>query len=178
MFLASIAPTFRLFLLCNLLYGLGVPITGMAAMAMLWSHFPRRKGLISGLLLSSLVMSSSVSSLLVPRLVNPQNLDPDVVIYNGVVSNHLYSEEIANRLPFTMRGLAYLYLLYTLIAVPLFVPLKPSESATRSTFEENKCGTLGTGLKHRVFLQQVLRLGEHFELPEQRFLPNHLRNAQ
>lgn len=151
MFLASAAPSFVLFILCNVLYGVGVPIVGMSTLAMLWSHFPERKGMISGLLLSALVLSSSLSSLVLPYLINPRNQSPDLVISHGVVTNHLYSEEVASRLPFTMKGLGLLYLAYGVLAVPLYLPIKRSENNFLGSFEDNKCGDLRTALRHKVF---------------------------
>ena len=151
MFLASLAPSFAWFTVCNVLYGAGVPVTGLSTLAMLWSHFPAHKGLISGLLLASLVLSSSISSLILPYLINPQNLPPDLTIAHGVVTNHLYSESIASRLPRTMQGLGLLYSLYGILALPLYIPIKPSGLSAVACFEDNKSGDLKTALRHKVF---------------------------
>lgn len=151
MFLASVAPSFFWFIICNVLYGVGVPVVGMSTLAMLWSHFPERKGMISGLLLSALVLSSSVSSFILPYLINPNNLSPDLVINHGVVTNHLYSEHVASRLPFTLRGLGFLYLAYGMLALPLYLPIKQSGHSVLASFEDNKCGSMRVVLRSRVY---------------------------
>lgn len=150
MFLASIAPSFSLYLLCNALYGVGVPIVSLNTLVMLWSYYPRRKGLISGLLLSSLVFGSSLSSLILPYLINPNNQAPDLLINHGVVTNHLYSEVIASRLPSTLRALGLFSLLPGLLAIPFYLPIQPAV-LHKTSFDDNKCEHLSTALRTKVF---------------------------
>ena len=149
MFLASVAPTFSLFLLCNTLNGVGAPVVSMNTLAMLWSHYPERKGLVSGLMLSSLVLGSSLCSLILPSLINPHNLPPDLSIQHGVVTNHIYSEAIASRLPSTLRYLGLFALLPGLLAAPLYLPIQSSPHTASS--QNNQCDSLSTALRSKVF---------------------------
>lgn len=122
----------------------------MSALAMLWSYYPKRKGLVSGLLLSSLVLGSSLCSLLLPSLINPNNLPPDLSIQHGVVTNHLYSQEIASRLPSALRYLGLFSLFPGLLAVPFYLPVE-SASLHKAYYQDNDCDSLSTALRSKVF---------------------------
>ena len=48
-----------------------------------WLFYPKRKGLVSGLILASKSMGSIAWSLLATYLANPNNLSPDLIIDIG-----------------------------------------------------------------------------------------------
>ncbi len=63
----------------------------MAPLRNAWKHFPNKKGLISGIVMMGFGFSSMLFNYISDEIINPEE--------SKVLDNHLYSEEIANRVP-------------------------------------------------------------------------------
>ena len=56
-----------------------------------WKHFPKRKGLISGVIMMGFGFSSVIFNYISDQIINPEEAK--------VLDNNFYSKEIANRVP-------------------------------------------------------------------------------
>ena len=73
-FLASLATKFWVFIvLYGTMSGIGMGITYMIPLVCCYEYFPKRKGLITGIILGSYGLGSSIFNILATIIVNPNN---------------------------------------------------------------------------------------------------------
>ena len=105
-----------------IVYGVGSGITigtgYLLAIYITWTHFPGKKGFVTGLMLFAAGISATILSPLTTWIVNPDDLDPK-------------DPKVIEKVPFMWRCLAVYYLVITLISCALL----PKE---RITEEEKK----------------------------------------
>jgi MFS family permease len=107
--------------------GIGVAMAYTAPLIVAWSHFPEKKGRVSGFITCGFGFSSAIFNLVSTALINPDNLKPDIRVEDGNVVNYYYSEEIANRVPNMLRNLSYMFLAIGVIATILLPRMKVAE---------------------------------------------------
>ena len=100
----------------------------MAPLVMGWSHFPRHRGRITGILLMCFALGSSIFNLISTAIINPNSETAYIVIANGKANDHYYDSSVAERFPAMMRWLSLVYLCLTLVGVLLLVPVNPEET--------------------------------------------------
>jgi len=119
-FSTSFVQSFGTFLFTySSLFGIGIGFGYMAPLISGWSYFPDRKGFVSGVIISGFGFGAFVFSYITQAYVNPDNLSPTIVVKNGNVTDHFFTDEVANRVPGMFRLLALLWAILTVIAVIL-----------------------------------------------------------
>jgi hypothetical protein len=86
-----------------------------------WLFFPKKKGMVSGIILSCYSFGAILWSFLTTFLVNPGNLLPALVVSNGHAKELLFepNSEVVQRVPMMLRAMAYTYLGLVLVAAAL-----------------------------------------------------------
>eukprot|EP00347_Sterkiella_histriomuscorum_P003101 403365582 len=73
-----------------------------------WSHYPEKKGMVTGIVLCGFGMGSFMFDFISVALVNPNAQDPD--------KQGVYSLEVANNVPYMLRMLALIWTIISTIA--------------------------------------------------------------
>jgi MFS family permease len=79
-----------------------------------WTYFPKRKGLVTSLIMMGYSMSSYIIGSVVSGVVNPANSEPDEIVNNGKGSIKLYGPEVTKNVPrmwFVIAGINFALLL-------------------------------------------------------------------
>lgn len=85
-------------------YGIANGLTYVVPLHICWQYFPKREGLVSGIIVGGFGLGGFIFSLVSTNLVNPD--DSDVI-----------SDEIAAKVPSMLRGLAGRWAIILLVAV-------------------------------------------------------------
>ena len=106
-FLSSLMISFWLFVvLFSFMFGLGCGFFYVILMINAFEYFPKKKGLISGILMGIYGLGGFLFTLLMSWIINPENKLP---VKGPDGSNYFYDEEIYNKLPNALRILSYCY---------------------------------------------------------------------
>lgn len=92
-----------------------------------WSYFPKHTGRVAGIVVSGFGFSGAIFSIVTAYIINPDNMQPDITVSDGEVTNHYYSEEIANGVPSMLRWMCLIWLIFGIIATVLIQPIKKTE---------------------------------------------------
>lgn len=95
--------------------GLGPAVIVLPGLFLSWTCDPRRKGLLSGLVLGAYGVGAALFALGFSLLLNPENKAPDMEITVGDDKELLFSSEVASRVPQTLWICA---IASTLISLP------------------------------------------------------------
>lgn len=82
-----------------------------------WEWFPKNKGLVTGCILGGYGFASFIFSQVSTKLVNPDNLSPIEDPDDPSIS--YFGDEVADRVPFMIRTLVYIWACLALIGVLL-----------------------------------------------------------
>lgn len=123
-FTKSLGPYLSLYTGMN---GLGCGTCYMVPLVCAWEYFPEKKGLMTGIIIGSYGFGSFFFSLISTKLVNPTGADP--TIEDGNIT--FYDSYVADRVPFMIRTLVYIWLVLVMIGV-LFISRKPQERVEAS----------------------------------------------
>ena len=88
-----------------------------------WEWFPKRRGLATGVCLGGYGFGSFIFSQVSSHLVNPNGEDPTITDPDNP-DILFYGPNVADRVPFMIRDLVYMWIGLVLIGV-LFVSRKP-----------------------------------------------------
>ena len=124
---ASYTTNFVAFILCYGVVGAaGCGILYMVPLVIGWQHFPKRKGLVTGMILSADGMGTFFYTLIAQNIVNPDNELPDVD--SGQENLKFFDKEISMRVPSMFRYLCIIYAVQCLIAFAFMTrPVKSDE---------------------------------------------------
>ena len=114
-----------------------------------WTHYPQHKAKITGLVIGGYGLGSSVFSLIATAMINPDNEGADVKEKDGGVTNHYFSEDIADNVPAALRYLALIYL--CMASLGLMMMVNKAKTLYDTNEAENLCPTLKAGLKTFTF---------------------------
>ena len=83
-YLSSYAPNFYIFCV---LYG-AIPPFCVGLLYLLpihcgWAYFPKKKGMVTGIIVSSFAFANTAFGIISTWIVNPDNLKPTIIIYEG-----------------------------------------------------------------------------------------------
>lgn len=87
-----------------------------------WSHFPERKGLVTGILMSCFGASTSVFNIVCTAILNPENNTPSM---QGEDSHKYFESYIAARVPYMLQSISLMSLAFGLLGVLMVPDLKP-----------------------------------------------------
>ena len=79
-----------------------------------WEYFPKKKGLVSGVILAGYGFSSFIFSLVSTKLVNPHGDSAEIEDPNTGVT--YFGKDVADRVPFMLRTLVYIWICLVFIA--------------------------------------------------------------
>lgn len=110
----------------------GVGITYMLPVKNAWLFYPKKKGMVSGIILSCYSFGAIIWSFFTTYLVNPNNTLPSLVIMNGKNRDLLFSEDsdVVANVPHMLRVLSYAYFGIVILAV-LCISKKETERIDR-----------------------------------------------
>jgi len=87
-----------------------------------WEYFPHKKGLMTGIIIGAYGFGSFIFALVSSHLVNPNKANPTI---DGGDINY-FTPDVADRVPYMIRTLAYIWSCFVFIAVVL-ITRKPRE---------------------------------------------------
>ena len=105
--------------------GLGCGTCYFVALICVWEWFPTRKGLVTGLTLGGYGFGSFIFAQISTKLVNPNGENPSDYDEKNDVT--YYSKEVADRVPFMIRTLVYIWICIVAIGC-LLINRKPKEA--------------------------------------------------
>lgn len=91
---------------------------------MSWTHFPKYKGRVSGVILGGFGLGSSIFNLVSTHLINPENKSPNIEINDF----KYFDSEISNKYPSTLRLLCLIYFSLTVLATVCMAEPRSEES--------------------------------------------------
>lgn len=96
--------------------GFGVPngFGYVPAISTSWKHFPKSKGIISGIIFFGFGIGSFIFSFVSKELVNPNNIKPTNI--NG---EYIFPLEVANNVPHMLRVLGVIWVIIMLVSLVL-----------------------------------------------------------
>ena len=113
-----------LFLYC-FLNGIGCGTCYFVVLICAWEWFPDRKGLVTGLTLGGYGFGSFIFARVSTKLVNPDSKNPSIYVEANDVT--YYERDVADRVPFMIRSLVYIWSALVLIAI-ILINRKPLET--------------------------------------------------
>lgn len=102
--------------------GIGCGTCYMVPLVCAWEYFPEKKGLMTGIIIGAYGFGSFGFSLLSTALVNPNGDNP--TIEDGNIT--FYTSDVADRVPFMIRTLVYIWAVLVFIGV-LLISRKPKD---------------------------------------------------
>lgn len=125
-----------------------------------YKYFPTRRGLIGGILMGVYGISSLISNYILLYLMNPDNVK---AVKNPSTGDYYFPEEIADRLPESLRVLSYYFLGVMILGNFLQFEYQPEESAS------------GEGLSNKELPHRNLSINSSKDEP---LLPHNPQNTQ
>eukprot|EP01017_Pseudomicrothorax_dubius_P010470 TRINITY_DN13744_c0_g1_i1.p1 TRINITY_DN13744_c0_g1~~TRINITY_DN13744_c0_g1_i1.p1 ORF type:complete len:477 (+),score=69.48 TRINITY_DN13744_c0_g1_i1:160-1590(+) len=125
-FLSSYTTTFWFFFLSYAIVpGLCKGVVNMITCYAGWVYFPNHRGRVAGIVYLGFGLGTFFYTLLATMLVNPANARPTVEVIEGQVTTFYFTDDIASRVPQTLRILSATYIVIgwlgaLLIHVPHF----------------------------------------------------------
>jgi len=109
MFIASFTKNYFVFVIFyGGFSGIGCGINYVTPLVCAWEYYPKRKGLISGIIIGAYGIGSFAYSLIAKALVNPQNFKATKDV--GIKDMLLFDERVALNVPSMLRWLVFIYL--------------------------------------------------------------------
>ncbi|OMJ89822.1 hypothetical protein SteCoe_7903 [Stentor coeruleus] len=133
-------------LVYGILFGIGVGITYTTPLICSWSHFPNHKGRISGIIISGFGFGSSIFNLVSTKMINPDNKKPEHKFHG----DKYFDSDISDKLPSTLRWLALIYLIISVIGICLLKRPKKNEQLVKSQ-KNDECPSIKAGIKTKMF---------------------------
>ena len=98
----------------------------------IWSHLPKRKGLVSGFILTGIGMGAMVFGLLVNYIINPDNISPSIADPFDPTAFY-FPNELASKVPGTIQTLCVIWACQAVLNVLLVSNyVKPVTSTSAS----------------------------------------------
>lgn len=94
------------------LYGVGIGLSYFTPLMCSWEFFPSKKGTISGIIVGVFGLSSFFFGFIAMAIVNPNNEEADA-------NTHMYSLDVAERVPRMLRILCLCFFFFAGIAILL-----------------------------------------------------------
>jgi len=104
-----------------------------------WLFYPRKKGMVSGMILMCYSVGAIIWSFLTTKLCNPDNILPTLRISNGETIEILFAPNspVLDRVPFMIRTLAIIYFCCIMLATFLISPKEEEPSLFREPLMYN-----------------------------------------
>jgi len=138
-----------------MLFGLGGGFMYTAPLIVGWSHYPANRGRVTGIIMAAYGLTSMFFNIIATYLVNPDNLPPTIAVQSGLVTNHYFGQEVADRVPYMIRCLAGIYMVLGCLGVVCMgnaVQSKDDSSADQMTIKEGFCSPVYWKLCAAAFL--------------------------
>ena len=97
--------------------GIGCGTCYFVALICSWEYFPHRKGLVTGITLGGYGFGSFIFAQISTKLVNPDGIQPSV--YDPANDVNYFDPSVADRVPFMIRTLVYIWAVLVFIGVAL-----------------------------------------------------------
>lgn len=134
LFMASFAKELWLFMtLYGAVNGIGCGMCYMVPLVCSWEYFPKKQGMITGIIVGSYGFASFVFGLISTAIVNPNNINPTIDGDNI----KFFTPEVADRVPLMMRTLVFIWLTFALLSVML-ISRRPKDSIERESEQEQE----------------------------------------
>lgn len=91
------------------LFGMGIGLSYMAPLICCWEHFPKRRGLVSGIIIGAFGFGSFAFNILSTYLINKDDKKPIIAVPNGGTTDYFYHRSVANKAPVAMRILVAIW---------------------------------------------------------------------
>jgi len=78
-----------------------------------WEWFPKRRGMVSGIILAGSGISNAFFNIITSKIANPENYERDVI--SG--DNKYFPEVVADRVPKMLRTCVYIWIGLLIIAL-------------------------------------------------------------
>jgi OFA family oxalate/formate antiporter-like MFS transporter len=142
-FLSSFCTNYSLFVMCYaVMFGLGGGFMYTAPLIVGWSHYPANRGRVTGIIMAAYGLTSMFFNIIATYLVNPDNLPPSIAVQSGLITNHYFGPEVADRTPYMIRCLAGMYLVLGALGVICMgnaVQSKEDSGADQVTIKQGFC---------------------------------------
>jgi MFS transporter, OFA family, oxalate/formate antiporter len=102
--------------------GLGCGMCYMVPLICAWEYFPEKKGLMTGIIIGAYGFGSFIFALVSSHLVNPNKENPTINAGNITY----FAPDVADRVPYMIRTLAYIWSCFVAIAV-ILITRKPTK---------------------------------------------------
>ncbi len=102
--------------LYGILGGIGNGMSYMIPLVCTWEYFPKRRGLVTGIIVSGYGLGSFISAQGSTLLVNPESKNATIVINEDL---RYFTWDVASRVPSMMRTLCAIWTVLTVSAVIL-----------------------------------------------------------
>ena len=103
----------------GILGGIGAGITYFIPMICAWEYFPKRKGLVTGIIVGAYGFGSFIYIQVATKIVNPHNHGTSIESYNKDSMVSFFGEDVANNVPRMWRFLCCLWVLHILLSISL-----------------------------------------------------------
>ena len=110
--------------------GLGCGMSYFVALICSWEYFPDKKGLVTGIILGGYGFGSFIFAQISTKLVNPTGAPPSVYDPDNDVT--YFDAAIADRVPFMIRTLVYIWTVLVVIGVALITRKSNDEGSEPS----------------------------------------------
>jgi len=137
----------------GVIYGLGVGMAYTTPLLLSWSHFPKIKGRISGVIISGFGFGAFCFNFVSTFIINPNNEKASEKEKNDGVTDHYFKDSIAENLPSTLRLLSLMYLCLGTVGIILTKRLLKSEESESGP---SLCPSIKEGVKSSVFWQTFI----------------------
>ena len=115
--------------------GLGCGMSYFVALICSWEYFPHKKGLVTGIILGGYGFGSFIFAQISTNLVNPTGAAPTVYDPDNDVT--YFDAEIADRVPYMIRTLVYIWIVLVLVGVLLITRKSNDEGSEPSEQGQN-----------------------------------------
>ena len=117
-FLSSYTRSLGLYLACYCgMNGIGTGACYFVALICGWEYFPDTKGLVTGVILSGYGFGAFIFAQVSTKLVNPTGAQP--TIYDAVNDVTYFAPDVADRVPYMLRTLVYIWTAIVVVSVAL-----------------------------------------------------------
>lgn len=123
-FVEELVPFVLLYCVLN---GLGCGTCYMVPLICGWEWYPERKGIVTGLIVGGYGFGSFIFANVSTSLVNPHGVQADV--YDAKNDVTYFGDEVADRVPYMIRTLAFIWAVFVLIAICM-ISRKEAEADT------------------------------------------------
>ena len=105
--------------------GIGTGLSTFTPVWPAWEFFPKKQGLVAGLIVFGYGLSPALFGLGFTYLINPSNQPATVEVSRGTTTDHLFTYDVAQHLPYALKVMSVVFAAMYLVSVPLI--FKPVE---------------------------------------------------